>query len=589
MSDQEPGDPPDAVNDGREPEGDATPTPEVDERDWQVFDWGAGSDGNRVQCVAVLATLVAEGALAATIGVVNLRYGAGVAHLLETGMWFGVAALCGFAAFEVVDKGAHGTRGHTGQFAAVLLAQVMALVLAAYVIISWLLASNHTSRVPVAVATPVAAVAAFWVVYLLARRPTDWKETVSTSTKVITAAVAFLGLFGFSLSSYIPHAERPRVDLATSLAEEQGTAASKPGSEVALKATITIHNRGDAAAVVIGSLYRIQSKPAGRQGVDFAGDPTTGGYSFNRRSEADYEVQMEDSNAGGGRWIDFGATNSSAELSTPDRVPRPTLLEADEIAPMEQRILPGQTWSTEVTVSVPAAEATTVRLTAEVQVIGEQYLGEARVCDSDNSQYPQDLGSPDERDVTFNPHVVRRLPLGQDGGPVKTSFEDSFVTGVGQSTETGILPTTAPSASIEVGADGQSRSRYSGTYEQRALFEVRYLCMERELIPQSAVQALVDKRATIRTYYILSSPPVAFGEDFYSAPDFFSVFQPTDQPFWPDASPEAFDENVATHAQYRFDTKAGSKEAQTTGVAKKLDKKNPTSYVESRSEYEVKG
>ena len=56
------------------------------------------------------------------------------------------------------------------------------------------------------------------------------------------------------------------------------------------------------------------------------------------------------------------------------------LLKADEILPMHVFVLPGQAWSTEAVVTVPTAVAGTVKLTAQIALITDRYLGYTRAC-----------------------------------------------------------------------------------------------------------------------------------------------------------------------------------------------------------------
>jgi len=378
-------------------------------------------DTSRLLLWALLATLLVDSALAATIAVLNVGYGSGVGHILGTSMWIAVAVLNLVAVREVLHR-------RPGLVASVLLAQVSALVMAGYVLVQVVDSPKRDPWIRL-VAFPVAAVAVAWIVYVILKAPNRSGATFSRGWKTVSAVFAVMSLISLWLTtSYLPSTQRPLVDLTTSLTPLPGATADS----TVLKATITLHNRGLASAVVVGSLYRIHlSENQGPTalpltdsfGIDRLGqeaatlealpattirsdsfaapaaptsapsDTAPAGTATSTTAsapantpEADGKITETHQDAVLKAAFDFTAANEHAFIGYEN------VLKADEIAPMREFLLPGQTWSTESVVTVPTAQASTVRLTAQVALITDRYLGATRACYG---------GTVDHHGVTF--------------------------------------------------------------------------------------------------------------------------------------------------------------------------------------------
>jgi hypothetical protein len=443
----------------------------------------AGAEAGPLVTLALLTTLVVDGVLAAAIAIADFGYGQGLVHIVGIGLWGAVAVLNAVAAWNVTQHHVHG-------FASVLLAQVAALVLAGYVLLAGYQSPQRVVGVQV-LALVVAVAAAGWVVYLVVKVPLSSSRTFSTGWKVVSASFALMSFFSLWLTTtYLPSTSRPLVDLTTALAKVDSNA-----DTTVLKATITLHNRGLASAVVVGSVYRVHyGQPAGL--------PFTGPVSIDSFGSTVSEITTHQDDLLG-RAFDFTAANTS------DYTGKEYILKADEIMPMREFLLPGQTWSTEAVVTVPTNVEATVRLTAQIALITDRYLGDTRACQGATTNQ---LGADFGREA-HTVHVVSLPDQSADG------FTD-------------------PSAEVTTR-------------------EVDYMCVQTALLPQSAVQNLVGNHPSLRTNYVLADGSV----DEDRVPYLVTSFQNSGVP----------------------SGDAGIRQVQ------RIDAKNPTAVIESRSEYGVPG
>ena len=396
------------------------------------------ADTSRPVVIALLITLVVDVVLAAAMAVLSVGYGQGAAHLLAIGLWAAVALVNGAAAWTVAQS--HGHR-----FAHVLLAQLMALALAGWVL--WAAYQSPVRNPAVQwVALAVAGVAVGWIAFLLVKAPKSSALTFSRGWKVVSASFALLSLFSLWLTTtYLPSRERPMVDLSTSL-----TKLEQRGHSTVLRATITLHNRGLASAVVVGSLYRVYDQ--------FERLPATGGitsfdeFVSNTSSLKSATSHIDDVLSG---VFDLTAPNDHDFTGTTD------LLKADEILPLREFLLPGQTWSTDVVVTVASRFPSTVRLTAQIALITDRYLGDTTACNG---------GTANQADADFA-RQAHRVYVNRLAAPYDPE---------------------------------------SGSAASSQTLPVDYLCVQTALLPQSAVQALVGNHPSIRTVYVLSDPDEVF-------------------------------------------------------------------------------
>ena len=316
---------------------------------------------------------------------------------------------------------------------------------------------------------------------------------------MVAAGFSLLGLFNIWLqTSYLPSKQRPMVDMTTSLTREESTT-----TNTVLKADITLHNRGLANAVIVGSLYRITYDAD--YGLPATG-PADGASLFNGApfdlagSPAAATTYQETQLAAA-----FNFTGANHDDFTGGNV---RLLRADEIAPMREFLLPGQTWSTEAVVSVPTAYAATLRLTAQVALITDRYLGDTKAC----------------------------------GNGTANQWSSGFL--------------------------AQARQIHTKTTASR---RVDSLCVETALSPQSAVQALVGDRPSIRSYYVLADGTPA---------DFHEVLSgDADRDFGIGDTPYL----VTT-----YQNGSGNKTyGEGIRAAQAIDAQDPSAVIESRAEYGV--
>jgi hypothetical protein len=430
---------------------------------------------------ALLVTLAVDCGLAAAIAILNLGYGHGIAHLVGMVLWISVAAVNGVAVWNVVQRG-------ESEDANVLLAQVMALVLAGYVFVA---AYQSPERNPPAkwAALAVAVVAGLWIVILIVTQRETSARTFSRGWKVVSASFVLLSFFSLWLTtSYLPSTQRPLVDLATSL-----TTIDHNAKTTVMKATITLHNRGTVSAVIVGSAYRVVAIPDQRL-------PATGSVSSFQTTGIDHgsdDVTFQDDVLATA--FDFTGPNVNAFSGKYD------VIKADEIAPMREFLLPGQTWSTESVFEVPNDRASTLRLTAQIAFITDRYLGDTRACSG---------GSANQNDAGFEAHARR------------------------------VRRTQVPADYPYGGIPGDN---------------LDYMCVETALEPQSAVQHIVGNEPSIKTYIILSDGNI---EDVTRVPYLVTAFETSGGTSGSDDNPQQ---------------------------SKKVDERNPSAVLESRSEYRLAG
>jgi hypothetical protein len=326
-----------------------------------------------------------------------------------------------------------------------------------------------------------------------------------------------MSLFSLWLTtSYLPSTERPMVDLTTSLTKVDQNAQS-----TAVKATITLHNRGLASAVIVGSAYRVVS--SSEPSLPFTGPASDASFVSN----SDPPIRNE---------LDQGLATEFGFVAPPDEsIYGAGVLGSGEIAPMREFLLPGQTWSTEVVFNVPYAPYTTyptrVRLTAQIALLTDRYLGDTRACQNATTNQ---LGSNFLREA----RTVHRATLRAFGTPVPVSPPTSLAPPTTDSS----LPFTGPSAKATAPARRET---------------LDYLCVRTALQPQSEVQNLTGNHPSIKTVYVLSGAPHMDASRF---------------PY--------------LVVGYENGAKTSSDEV-ALRQAQAIDAKNPTAVIESRSEYLV--
>ncbi len=483
-----------------------------------------GTDLSWLVYVALLATLAVDAVLAAGVAVLDTQYGQGAGHLLGVGLWAATAVINAFAVWNVARK-------RRRWFANVLLAQVLALIMAVYVL--WVDEQSPDPGSPARwVALVVALVAGAWIALLVLRAPGSSAHAFGTSWRVVAATFSLLGLFSIWLqTSYLPSQSRPLVDLTTSLTSETSTATT-----TVLKADITLHNRGLANAVIVGSVYRITYQPVlpftGPSGVEEFG---SGNADLLRPTHLTTDVDDPLAQA-----FDFTNPNTNAYPGSGGGI----LLAADEIDSLRTFLLPGQTWSTEVVVKVPIDEPGTARLTAQIALLTSRYLGDTRACQGGtvNQHEPGFLAQAQKV------HVLDDLPL----EPTTTT-------------------TSSPSTSVDPGEPSTTTTTTAPNPSAEPNFRrVDFMCVQTELTPQNAVADLVGDDPSIRTYYVLADGPdnlfsrqvdaVASGDVVGDVPYLVTTFQNGS------GTTSAERDIHATHA---------------------IDAQNPSAAISSHSEYGV--
>ncbi len=181
---------------------------------------------------------------------------------------------------------------------------------------------------------------------------------------------------------------------------------------------------------------------------------------------------------------------------------------------------------------VPYSYPTTVRLTAQIALLTDRYLGDTRAChDATTNQ----LGSNFLREA----RTVHRATLRAFGTPVPVIPSTSLPP---PTTDSPLPFTGPPSAKATAPA-------------HRATLD--YLCVRTALQPQSEVQNLTGNHPSIKTVYVLSGGPHMDASRF---------------PY--------------LVVGYENGAKTSSDEV-ALRQAQAIDAKNPTAVIESRSEYLV--
>jgi hypothetical protein len=133
-----------------------------------------------------------------------------------------------------------------------VIAQVLMLFLAGYVIVSDVRSPIHNWYV-MATTVLVLAAALVWLVILVGRSRLEWTKTAVIATALFPLA----GLLQFWLQNYyLPSTSKPLVDVSTDLSPQGWT-----GPIIHLSAKITVHNRGTTLVNVANSVVRVTAYP----------------------------------------------------------------------------------------------------------------------------------------------------------------------------------------------------------------------------------------------------------------------------------------------------------------------------------------
>jgi hypothetical protein len=211
--------------------------------------------------ILLLITLFVEGMGSAALAFGQLHAGKDSDQQFFAAMGVGILAVIGvvngWALFSVLAAGRRALaadRHAAAPWARVaLIAQLLILFLAAYILWVDYSLSPKPSALVKWVAATASIVSVAWVLLLLGRAALEWK-----SAAILGALVPLVASSQFWLQNfYVPQSTAPLVDFTAELMPQGSTPRTNTGLKTHLSAKVTVHNRGAGRVIVAGALMRI--------------------------------------------------------------------------------------------------------------------------------------------------------------------------------------------------------------------------------------------------------------------------------------------------------------------------------------------